>query len=139
MCPSKYAASDLEGAETVDRPERICRGRCAAARAPHRRWLGRLVAPERRQRCHFDPDGRLPWEDQASPSMVQPTGIKQKASPSDISTMPSGPTLMCCPEEIWTAPVPGGALAERSRLASIEPCDHSARGVSRVVAGAHPE
>src|SRR6516165_5341681 len=44
MCPSKYAASDLEGAETVDRPERICRGRCAAARAPHRRWLRRLVA-----------------------------------------------------------------------------------------------
>src|SRR6516165_5052697 len=48
--------------------------------------------------------------DQASPSMVQPTGIKEQASPSDISTMPSRPTLMCCPEEIWTAPVPGGAL-----------------------------
>ena len=50
--------------------------------------------------------------DQASPSMVQPTGIKQKASPSDISTMPSRPTLMCCPEEVWTAPVPGGALTQ---------------------------
>jgi hypothetical protein len=47
--------------------------------------------------------------DQASPSMVQPTGIKQKASPSDISTMPSRPTLMCRPEKVWTAPIPGGA------------------------------
>ena len=48
--------------------------------------------------------------DQASPSMVQPRGIKQKASPSDISTMPSKPTLMCRPDEVWTPPVPGGAL-----------------------------
>jgi hypothetical protein len=47
--------------------------------------------------------------DQASPSMVPPTGIKQKASSSDISTMPSRPTLMCRPEKVWTAPVPGGA------------------------------
>src|SRR6516165_11847397 len=47
--------------------------------------------------------------DQASPSMVQPTGIRKKASPSDISTMPSRPTLMCRPEKVWTAPIPGGA------------------------------
>ena len=48
--------------------------------------------------------------DQASPSMVQPTGIRKKASPSDISTMPSRPTVMCRPEKVWTAPIPGGAL-----------------------------
>jgi transposase-like protein len=50
------------------------------------------------------------YRDSASPSMVQPRGIKQKASPSEISTMPSRPTLMCRPERVWTPPVPGGAL-----------------------------
>ena len=27
--------------------------------------------------------------------------------------MPSGPTLMCRPEKVWTAPIPGGALFRR--------------------------
>ena len=72
-----------------------------------------LVGAGSEQPCSkLGPDG---WPDMqahqvASPSMVQPRGRKQKASSSDISTMPSRPTLMCRPEKVWTAPVPGGAL-----------------------------
>jgi hypothetical protein len=45
-----------------------------------------------------------------SVSKVQPTGIKQLASSSDISTMRSSPIVICRPEKVWTAPIPGGAL-----------------------------
>src|ERR1700746_3569599 len=45
-----------------------------------------------------------------SVSKVQPTGVKQLASSSDISTMRSSPIVICRPEKVWTAPIPGGAL-----------------------------
>jgi hypothetical protein len=36
-------------------------------------------------------------------------GDQVKGTPSDICTTPSRPTLMCRPEKVWTAPIPGGA------------------------------
>ena len=54
---------------------------------------GAGVSPRQNPASAVIPSPRDGWPvvqaDQASPSMVQPTGIKQKASPSDISTMPS--------------------------------------------------
>jgi len=100
---------------------------CAAQLAP----IDKVIRELQRQKMAMMLSADMPWAmrsgaggasagdgsrisnvqaDQASPSMVQPRGIKQKASSSDISTMPSRPTLMCRPDKVWTAPVPGGAL-----------------------------
>jgi hypothetical protein len=43
-------------------------------------------------------------------SKVQPPGMKQLASSSDISTMRFSPIVICRPEKVWTAPIPGGAV-----------------------------
>src|SRR5439155_13756200 len=67
----------------------------------------------------FAKRGRLPVDVTAcrpkSPQLhyailVQPSGIKQLASSAVISTMRSSPMVMCRPDNVWTAPIPGGAL-----------------------------
>ena len=45
-----------------------------------------------------------------SAGLVHPARIKQSASSVDISTMRSSPMVICRPESVWTAPIPGGAL-----------------------------
>ena len=45
-----------------------------------------------------------------SGSLIQPAGIKHAASSSDISTMPSKPTVICRFDKVCTAPMPAGAL-----------------------------
>ena len=45
-----------------------------------------------------------------SGSLIQPVGIKHAASSSDISTMPSKPTVICRFDLVCTAPMPAGAL-----------------------------
>jgi hypothetical protein len=53
---------------------------------------------------------RQPASQGGSVSKIQPAGIKQLASSSDITTMRSSPIVIRRPEKVWTAPVPGGAL-----------------------------
>ena len=59
--------------------------------------------------------GEGPQADQAassrvhSASLVQPARIRYWASSADISTVPSGLTLMCRPEKVCTDPIPQGA------------------------------
>ena len=43
-----------------------------------------------------------------SASLVQPSRIRYLASSADISMAPSGPTLMCRPENVCTEPIPQG-------------------------------
>src|SRR5271169_2229543 len=45
-----------------------------------------------------------------SASLIQPAEIKHAASCSDISTMPSKPTVIWRFERVCTAPMPAGAL-----------------------------
>src|SRR5262249_32349965 len=78
--------------ELGDRREQGSTKAKATSESLHRRTVG----------CHADTSGCV--------AEYGPAGIKQRASSSDISTMPSSLILMCRPEKVCTAPVPCGAL-----------------------------
>ena len=72
-----------------------------------------------------------------SGSLIQPAGIKHAASSSDISTMPSNPTVIWRFEKVYTAPMPAGALTHcvedrprrqrNTRVVEVEDVGHTGR------------